>query len=729
MRIRAHLFVLILAALLPVLVFATIMTARFWQLQREAFEQRFLERVRALRLAADTEIESTIQTLRALAASTAANEPPFDSLRAQFENFVATDSGWATMGIVDASGKPVMSVFRTGSANLTLDPATIDEVKKRQQPVISNLVASKSPVAWTTYFAVPVIRRDALRYVLYAGVDHSAWLAFLKTYPIAERAALTLNDREGLIIARTLNDEQWVGKRSTPAFWRRVQERSEDSFRNVGLEGQAFYSAFSRSPFSGWVLGTGVPQDDVEGELRGSLLLTISGIIGTLIVASLLAAVIGRRITREINLLSDSARSMVDTNLPLRHRTLTIAEAATVLDTLEDSARLLHERQKSLNEALVSEAHARAVAEHANEAKDQFLAMLGHELRNPLSAISSASAIQAHTNDPELLGRSREIIDRQVRHLTGIVNGLLDVARIASGKVVLTKAAVDLGDVARYAVHAIQDSGRADQVQIELHLQPAVVWADETRLAQVVTNLVENAVKYTARGGLVEVRVEPEPETVVLSVRDNGSGIAPELLPRIFDMFTQGERTLDRSQGGLGLGLTVVRSLVEQHGGSVRAKSDGPGRGSTFVVRLPRLKDVAPPPKPASPTPAATPRRIVVVDDNPDARIALTEQLRASGHTVETAVDGPTAVETIRSVKPDIAIVDIGLPGFDGLEVARRLRRDPEVDGVTLIALSGYGTPQDRAAALAVGFARYWVKPFEESALSALLAGAPERQR
>jgi len=728
MRIRAHLLVLALAVLLPVLVLAIILTARFWELQRDAYEQRFLERVRALRLALDTELSNTIQTLTALAESSANEEPPFDALRPQFESFVASDSGWVTMGIVMPDGKPTLSLYRKGSANLQPDAETLAAVRATRAPAISNLVASSDPLAWTTYIAVPAMRDGEIRHILYIGVDDRAWLAFLQTYPIADRATLTLNDRNALLIARTLNHAQWVGKRSGPTFWQRVAAKAEDSFRNVGLEGQPFYSAFSRSPLSGWVMGTGVPQTDVETELRASLLITLGGILGTFILATLFAILIGRHITREIDYLSLRAKSIGDWQPATPRRKLTIEEAATVLASLEASGRELHERQASLNDALTNEAHARALAERANEAKDQFLAMLGHELRNPLSAIGSASALQRHTQDPTLLERSRDIIERQVRHLTGIVNGLLDVARIASGKIVLTKSAVDLAAIARYCVHAIEDSGRAKHVHMTVSVEPVTVWGDETRLAQVVTNLVENAVKYTPPGGHVELRVEARDDAAILTVRDDGTGIPAELMPRIFDLFAQGERTLDRAQGGLGLGLTVVRSLVEQHGGSVEAASDGASKGATFVVRLPRMNEPSSAAAAdARPSPVRA-HRIVLVDDNADARAALAAQLQTAGHEVETADDGPSAVATIRRVEPDLAIVDIGLPGFDGLEVARRVRADSTLAAVTLIALSGYGGPHDRAMALAAGFSEYWVKPFEESALEKALSALPARR-
>jgi PAS domain S-box-containing protein len=350
---------------------------------------------------------------------------------------------------------------------------------------------------------------------------------------------------------------------------------------------------------------------------------------------------------------------------------------------------------------------ARAEAEAANRAKDEFLAMLGHELRNPLGAISSAAQVLALA---EARGadttRPREIIQRQVQHLTRLVDDLLDVSRVVAGKVVLRPQPVDLADVARRV--ATLHGGRH---ALTLHTRAVWVSADPTRLEQIVTNLLANAVKYTPAGGEIVVATGSEDTGAVLRVRDSGAGIPPELLPRVFDLFVQGDRTLERMGGGLGIGLTLVRRLVELHGGTVEAASAGSNRGSTFTVRLPALAAPAAADPVATSPGAGTPRRVLVVEDNDDAREMLTSLLALLGHEVHEARDGLTAVSEARRLRPDVALIDIGLPGLDGYEVARRVRAD--APGVRLVAVTGYGQPDDLARARAAGFDVHIVKPVD----------------
>jgi PAS domain S-box-containing protein len=358
---------------------------------------------------------------------------------------------------------------------------------------------------------------------------------------------------------------------------------------------------------------------------------------------------------------------------------------------------------------------ARAEAEAANRAKDEFLAMLGHELRNPLGAISSAAHVlgMAETRGADT-ARPREIIQRQVQHLARLVDDLLDVSRVVAGKVVLRLQPVDLADAARRV--AAMHGGRH---VISVETRRVWVSADPTRLEQIITNLLANAVKYTPAGGEISLEAGIEGAGAVLRVRDRGAGIRAEILPRIFDLFVQGDRSLERTGGGLGIGLTLVRRLVELHGGTVEAASPGPGRGSTFTVRLPALA-VAPEPGAAAsaPGPAAA-RRVLIVEDNDDAREMLRNLLRLLGHEVHEARDGVTGVREARRIRPDVALIDIGLPGIDGYEVARRVRAD--VPGVRLVAVTGYGQPDDLERARAAGFDVHLVKPVDPQQLQQAL--------
>ena len=374
------------------------------------------------------------------------------------------------------------------------------------------------------------------------------------------------------------------------------------------------------------------------------------------------------------------------------------------------------------NQRMESEIYLRArerdEAQAANRAKDDFLAMLGHELRNPLAAIASATEILKRTGATTgAPGQSRAVIERQVRHLKRLVDDLLDAARVQAGKVTLSKKVVDLAEAVHQAVAVVNGSA---EHSIEVDTEPAGINVDPTRLEQILVNLLSNAIKFTPAGGAIRVSVRAEPDTAVLTVADEGIGINPELLPRIFDLFFQGERSAARSEGGLGIGLTLVKTLTELHGGRVEARTGGPGHGSTFVVRLPRVV------LPGSVTRRAQTRvrgnrRVLVIEDNDDAREMLKTWLIIEGHEVLEAANGVDGVNMILSARPDVAFVDIGLPIMDGYEVARSVRRQPD-HPTRLVALTGYGQADDRRRSFEAGFDDFVVKPVDPARLSQILA-------
>lgn len=356
--------------------------------------------------------------------------------------------------------------------------------------------------------------------------------------------------------------------------------------------------------------------------------------------------------------------------------------------------------------------------------KDQFVAMLAHELRNPLGAITSALGvleIVGEMNGPA--DQAYAVIKRQLQSLTQLVDDLLDVNRVSTGKITLTRSVVNLSDSVARCVEMFRTTGRTDGYTISIETQDTWVYADPTRLDQILSNLVGNALKYTPRGGGIDIRVATEGEDGVVEVEDSGMGMSPEVLARAFDLFFQGDRTPERAQGGLGVGLTLVRQLVELHGGRVEAASAGHGRGSRFTVRLPRRTGWAGEEERA-PVPAPTPgrSRILVVEDNKDARDMLRVLLTLAGHEVREASDGPSGIEMAEATAPDIVFVDVGLPGMDGYEVARRLRAKRRSQDLFLVALTGYGQPGDRRSALQAGFDTHIVKPIDPNHLAAVVA-------
>ena len=365
---------------------------------------------------------------------------------------------------------------------------------------------------------------------------------------------------------------------------------------------------------------------------------------------------------------------------------------------------------------------ARAEAEAANRAKDEFLAMLGHELRNPLAPILTAIEMMKQRPDPGSV-RERDVIERQVKHVVMLVNDLLDVSRIAQGKVELHRHPITLAAVVARAIEACSPILEERRHQLRVAVEPdLVVDGDEARLCQVISNLLTNAAKYTAREGRIEVTGSRAGDEVVLVVRDNGMGIAPELLPSVFDRFVQSKRTLDRSEGGLGLGLSIVRSLVALHGGAVAVRSDGIGHGSEFEVRLPACDRIAPAAQvPSETADGAASRRILIVDDNSDAAEMLAEALAAMGHQTRVAFDGPSGLDAATGFAPDIAFLDIGLPAMDGYELARRMRAELASPHLRLVALTGYGQQSDRERSAAAGFDSHLVKPINLSAVASTI--------
>jgi PAS domain S-box-containing protein len=378
--------------------------------------------------------------------------------------------------------------------------------------------------------------------------------------------------------------------------------------------------------------------------------------------------------------------------------------------------------QKNLEEAL---RRRTADLERADVQKNQFLAMLAHELRNPLGAIRNAVTVSGLSGGVEHLEWSREVITRQVRNFAHLIDDLLDVSRITEGKIQLRKELIDATPIVHNAMEAVRQliEQRKHELLLSFTSTDLRLEADPVRLEQILVNLLTNAAKYTPPGGRIQLIVGVEGEEVLFRVRDNGVGIVPELLPQMFELFAQGNRSLARSEGGLGIGLTLVKSLTELHGGTISAKSDGPDKGSEFLVRLPAAPGTAPvPPDSMTGTPSAAARhsRVLVVDDNVDTAEGMARLLTLSGHVVRVAHNGPDAVAAAREHRPEVVLLDIGLPGMDGYDVAARLRREECKDAV-IIAVSGYGEEQARHRSKESGIDHHMAKPVNIKALFSLM--------
>ncbi|HYC47461.1 MAG TPA: ATP-binding protein [Burkholderiales bacterium] len=369
---------------------------------------------------------------------------------------------------------------------------------------------------------------------------------------------------------------------------------------------------------------------------------------------------------------------------------------------------------------------SRLALEEADRRKDEFLATLAHELRNPLAPICNSLEVMKRAGDDATLSeRCRSTIERQVAQLVRLVDDLLDVSRITSNRLELRKERVELARVIEGAVETSRPliDAMGHELTVRLPLRPIHVDADVTRLAQVFANLLNNAAKYTERGGRISVTAACEGNALVVRVADTGFGISEDVLPRIFDMFTQADDTMRRSQGGLGVGLTLAKRLVEMHGGEISARSEGPGKGSEFIVRLPLAEQPAAAPAPATSGPAVgASRRVLIVDDNADSARSLEILLGLAGHIVRSAHDGAEALVAAAEFRPDVILLDIGLPEIDGYEVARRIRSEPWAGKTMLVALTGWGQDSDRERSRDAGFDHHLVKPADLGLLTSLLA-------
>ncbi|MDP9275366.1 MAG: ATP-binding protein, partial [Chloroflexota bacterium] len=417
------------------------------------------------------------------------------------------------------------------------------------------------------------------------------------------------------------------------------------------------------------------------------------------------------------------------------HTWVTPAESYSIVEADERNRVIAALQQKAA--ALEAESKQRAVLEAAlrskidelaevDRRKDEFLAMLGHELRNPLAPVTTALQImRIHESEPSRVARSREIVERQIEHMTRLIDDLLDVSRITRGKIELREQPLLLSSVIERAIETARPliDERGHRIALDLPTEPVTFLADPARLGQVFANLLNNAAKYTDVGGRISLRARVEGNELVVGVRDDGPGLTKELRKHAFDLFMQGPQTRARARGGLGIGLTLVRRLVELHGGTVEALSEGPGKGTEFVVRLPlRRPPAADGAAPTAAIATAGPRRrILVVDDNVDAAEALGELLRDYGHEVATAHDGPQALDNARLHRPEIVLLDISMPEMDGYEVAKRIREDLGLGDALLIALTGYGEDRHRRLAREAGFDQHVTKPVDASKLEELL--------
>jgi signal transduction histidine kinase/ActR/RegA family two-component response regulator len=580
----------------------------------------------------------------------------------------------------------------------------------------------------TINLTYPVIDRSGkVVAVVFAAMDLAGLDTFVADINLPPGSVLVTTDANGTIISRRPDSERWFGVK--------VSGRMRDAMKGSGrravvlrddddIERLHTFARVGAPSLSDYTVTIGIPVDTVTAGARRAQLMSLIGLAATTMLALLAAWLAGDvLIVQRVRKLMDTARRIAAGDLDARSGIVyEREEIGQLAEALDEMAATLQKKEAARG---LAERELRA----ADQRKDEFLAMLAHELRNPLAPISTgAHLLKLLHSDNAQITQTCAIIARQVEHMTGLVDDLLDVSRVTRGLVSISTQVLDLRKVIDDAAEQIRPliSTRRHSVVLDLPPASATVKGDHKRLVQVVANLLNNANKYTPEGGRIELGLVEDGPDYVLTISDDGIGMEPQLVARVFDLFTQAERTPDRSQGGLGLGLALAKSLVELHGGTVHAHSAGLGQGSTFTVRLPRhtQEALAPVAQTSGHAQAVKPLKVMLVDDNLDAAHTLQLFLAAGGHHVEIAYSAADAVDLARVFAPDVCLLDIGLPDFDGNELARRLRRLPQATNATLVAMTGYGRQQDRDASMAAGFDGYMVKPVNTVELSDLLAEA-----
>jgi signal transduction histidine kinase/CheY-like chemotaxis protein len=577
----------------------------------------------------------------------------------------------------------------------------------------------------TVNLTYPVLDDEQhVKAVVFASLDLDRLDRFVADIQLAPGSLLLTADSEGKIISRKPGPEGWYGKQVSPEMRNAMAAEPGKPVLLTGPDGIERLHRFARVGNNGltdYTVTIGIPADAITANARHDQMQDWLALAATIGLALLAAWFVGevlvlRRVKRLATTANSIASGALDARSGIAYGKEEISELAHALDamaaSLQDKERQHQQAENQLREA--------------DRRKDEFLAMLAHELRNPLAPISAgAQLLQAGQASETVVQRTAAIIVRQVHHMTRLVDDLLDVSRVTRGLVTLTRAPLDVRAIVADAVEQAEPlmAAREHHFEVALPPSPLMVTGDHKRLVQVLVNVLNNAAKYTPAGGIIKLSARADADSVQLVVSDNGIGMSQELRGHVFDLFAQAERNADRSQGGLGLGLALVKSLVELHGGSVAVDSAGERQGSTFTITLPATRQAAPPSQSGQPMQPSHRRCVLVVDDNVDAAQTLQLLLEAAGHCVIVAHSAVEALEAAQGLAPQLCLLDIGLPGISGYELARGLRSMPGTASATMVAITGYGRREDREHARAAGFDHYFVKPVDMDALLALIAG------
>jgi signal transduction histidine kinase/CheY-like chemotaxis protein len=710
---------------LPGTLLTAVLVWRAFAQNRAVTERRLIESARVDAAALDREFAGTVSVLEALATSPALDNDQLEAFHAEGRRIQATQPGFYSVILSAVDGRQLLTTRLPWGAALlpsAVDQESFHRLVDSRQPVVGSV---RQPPRGGSEFVfpirVPVMRGRQLKYVLSAIVDvESLTRVVPKQLANSEDWTRAILDSNGTVAVRTRNPESFVGTRTTESFREQMARGSETVSRQTTREGIGVYAATSRSAY-GWTAVIVVPRTTLDAALIASMTGILTG--GVLLMLCGLAAVffVSRRLSADLANATAAADAVAE-GRELVQRDGHVAETRRLQRSLASAASLLEKRARERDEEIRRTEAARTEAEEANRTKDQFLAVLGHELRNPLAPALTALELMRR-RDPTVFTRERTILERQVAHMTRLVNDLLDVSRLTRGKTTLDRRRFELREAVDRACDMVQPliQQKEHTLDISVPAHGLVIDGDIDRIVQVLSNLLTNAAKYTDAGGRIAFRAVREGDRVKIECEDNGPGMPPDLVPKLFNPFAQGPRNLDRREGGLGLGLALARSFTELHGGTIAVESVEGGTGSRFVITLPLATSAieASIPQPTRPSINGATRRVLVVDDNEDATEMLRAALGDAGHVVAAAGTAADALALTQDFQPEVGVLDIGLPDMDGYALAGLLRQSNPA--IRLIALTGYGQEADLEAARNAGFDAHCAKPVTTAALLELI--------
>ena len=716
MQIRSHLLLLAFGAIVPVALFSIYISTLLVENEQRTFAEGSIERLRSTMSAIDAQAQGQMSALRVLASSPALDADDLDTFQAETARVLLSQENWHNILLAAPDGRLLVNIaapWRAKERAFLLEPDLAPRVVATKAPVAGSVISGPGTKRRGIDLAVPVMRGNEVKYVLIGFVKPEFFLTSIEKQRIERRWVSGLVDAHGTFIARVPPPQT---EKAAPGFIAAIQKGLEGWYRGNTLEGTDAYTAHVTSSFTHWSIGLGIPADEVLAGAHHTARLMTAGIVAALALATLLAVYFGRRVSRPVVALAEAA-PRIASGTPLDVKKMDrVKEVQVVASALNEAAAAVRDRQAVLQ-------REKQALQEADRAKDEFIAMMSHELRNPLAALASASHL-LEVVDPghESAKRAREIITRQTKHTTRLIEDLLDVSRIVMGKAYLQLETFNLADAARSVYETWRSSGRFRRHDVTLDAADAWVQADRSRVEQIISNLLDNALKFTPEGTRVQVVVTSDGANARVQVVDEGPGLPRDMVDKAFDLFVQGPQGLARKTGGMGIGLALVKRLAELQGGSVAVSSDE-GTGAVFTVSFLAL----PAPREEATTTQDSrlkPRRILLIEDNDDLRQTVAASLTLRGHEVYEAPDGETGLRLAGNKKPDIAIIDIGLPDIDGYEVARQLRANRSTLQIGLVALTGYGQQEDKLKAAAAGFDKHLTKPVDFEALDHALAAS-----